>query len=76
MSHPQGLFVTDVVQKASVEVNEDGSSAAAASFGMMANRMVPRAPPFVADRPFLFHVRDSLTGLVLFAGRLADPSKN
>ena len=67
--------MTDILQKAFIEVNEDGSTAAAATFGMMANKMMMRLPPFACDKPFLFYIKDKLTGMILFAGRLADPTK-
>ncbi|MDK2413691.1 serpin family protein, partial [Aphanizomenon sp. 202] len=52
-----------------------GSEAAAATGAVMMMRAMPVGPPeFVADHPFLFYIRDHQTGLVLFAGRLSQPS--
>ena len=68
--------MTDILQKAFIEVNEDGSTAAAATFGMMANKMMMRLPPFACDKPFLFYIKDKLTGLAVFAGKVENPTKN
>ena len=71
------LFIGDVIHQAIIEVDEHGTVAAAATaIGMRAGSAPPRDPPkaFVADHPFAFHIRDAKTGVLLFAGRLADPS--
>ena len=72
------LYVSDAVQKANVTVDEDGTEAAAATYAVMKLRSaspIPNAPPrpFVADRPFLFLIRESRTGLILFLGRVCKP---
>merc|ERR1719454_1063756 len=68
----RNLYVSEVVQKAFIEVNEEGSEAAAA---VMMMRSMPMPPEeFRADRPFLFFLRDKLTGMLLFQGRVSDPS--
>ena len=76
MTQSEQLFVSAVLQKAFIEVNEEGSEAAAATAGMMMNRMIMISPPFVCDKPFLYLIKDNLTGLILFSGRVADPTKN
>ena len=69
------LCIGAVVHKAFVEVDEQGTTAAAATAVVMRERSVPRPPPvFRADHPFLFLIRDQRTGSVLFLGRLAAPS--
>ncbi|MBI4952868.1 MAG: serpin family protein [Myxococcales bacterium] len=71
-----GFHLDDVVHKAFVAMDEAGTEAAAATATAMTMGVrVPRAdaPTFVADHPFLFFVRDTQTGLVLFAGRVVDP---
>lgn len=70
----QPLFISDVVHKAFVQVDEEGTEAAAATGAMMRVTALP-APPtvFRADRPFLFLIRDSETGTVLFTGRICNP---
>jgi len=71
----QGLYVSSVVQKVFVEVNEEGSEAAAATGAVVMMRSMP-APNkmFNVDHPFIFLIRDKLTGMVLFKGRVVDPS--
>ena len=69
------LFVSSVLQKVFVEVNEEGSEAAAATAAIMRLRSLP--PPnqlFNVDHPFIFIIRDNLTGMILFQGRVVDPS--
>ena len=69
------LFIDSVLHKAFVEVNEEGTEAAAATAAVMRLTMVADPPPvFRADRPFLFLIRDRATGSILFMGRLADPA--
>lgn len=71
----KGLFVSQVVQKAFVEVNEEGAEAAAATAGIMMMRAMPMNPQFTCDRPFAFFIKDNLTGMILFSGHVTDPSK-
>ena len=74
----QDLFVSDVLQKAFVEVNEEGTEAAAATAVVMRLRCaMPRKeePPiiFCADHPFLFLIVDINTKIILFMGKVANP---
>jgi serpin B len=75
---PAGLYIGAVLHRAFVEVNEEGTEAAAATAVVMVlgAAMVKPAPPpiFRADHPFLFLIRDRRTKLVLFLGRLLDPT--
>ena len=75
MSDVKGLFISNVLHKAFVEVNEEGTEAAAATAVMVGvTSAAPRPDPrFVADHPFVFLIRDQGTGAVLFMGRLTDP---
>lgn len=66
------LVVDQVVQETWVRVDEEGTEAAAATGGGIGPSSGP--PTIMANRPFLFFIRDRPTGLVLFAGRVADPS--
>jgi serpin B len=67
------LYVSHVLHKAFVEVNEEGTEAAAAT--AVVGRLKAAMPvSFVADRPFLFVIRDTGTGAILFAGRVVDPT--
>lgn len=71
----KGLYVSQVVQKAFVEVNEEGAEAAAATAGIMMMRAMPMNPQFTCDRPFMFLIRDNVTGMILFSGHVRDPTK-
>ncbi len=70
------LRVSTVIQKAFIEVNEEGSEAAAATAIVMEACSFSISPKFDCDRPFLYFIKDMLTGLILFAGRVANPMKN
>lgn len=75
MSKRKPLFIGMIVHKAFVEVDEKGTEAAAATAIMASGGGMPQAPPLVAaDRPFLFLLRDSKTGSVLFVGRIVNPN--
>lgn len=69
------LFISHVLHKAFVDVNEEGTEAAAATAVAM-KRMAARPLEFRADRPFLFMIRHRATGGVLFMGRLDDPESS
>jgi serine protease inhibitor len=72
-----GLFISAVKHRSVVDVNEEGTEAAAVtSVEITRTGVVTPADyfSFVADRPFFFVIRDDATGSVLFAGSLYDPS--
>jgi len=73
----RNLFISAVLHKAFVEVNEEGTEAAAAT-GVVIGLRAVAAPPavFRADHPFLFLIREKTCGSILFLGRLADPAAN
>lgn len=67
------LAISDVFHRVFVELNEEGTEAAAATAVVMLTDSVQEEPPhFVADHPFLFFLRDTRTGAILFAGRVVD----
>ena len=75
MGGTRDLYITDVVHKAFVEVDEAGTEAAAATAVIVGQTSVPADPIRVTiDRPFLFLIRDIETGTVLFLGRVMDPA--
>ncbi len=69
------LYISAVLHKSFVEVNEQGTEAAAATGVIMARRG-PASRPLVfrADHPFLFLIRENQTGSVLFLGRMVNPA--
>ena len=77
MDGTEDLSVSDVFHKAFVDVNEEGTEAAAATAVVMTRAAIaPESPVpvFRADHPFLFLIQDKETGTVLFVGRVADPA--
>jgi len=73
MDGTRDLFISNVIHQAFVEVNEEGTEAAAATAVVMA-RGRPRYKVFRADHPFIFIIQDKKTGNILFLGRLKDPA--
>lgn len=74
MTGSRDLFIAAVVHKAFVDVNEEGTEAAAATGVVMGRSAVPRKPPeFRADHPFVFLIRDNRNGAILFMGRVVNP---
>lgn len=69
------LYIDSVFHKAFVEVNEEGTEAAAASAAVVQLRSMAFGGPteFVADHPFMFVIREELTGVVLFVGHVLNP---
>ena len=63
-------YIEDVVHKAVIEVNEEGTVAAAASAVLMTRSLPPPPIEFTIDRPFLFVVYDQLAKAVLFAAKV------
>jgi len=76
-SGSKGLYASNLVQKAFIEVNEEGTEAAAATGMIVTSRsMQPQPPAFVCDHPFIFYIKDFKTGLILFTGRIMNPAGN
>lgn len=74
MTGGKDLFISQVVHKAYVDVNEEGTEAAAATGVEMRVTALPMQPPvFRADRPFVFVIKDNGTGAILFMGRVVKP---
>lgn len=75
---PEGLKIDEVIHQTYIMVDENGTEAAAATAvlmleGALEDEREPVPIPFVADRPFLFLIRDDATDCILFAGALCDP---
>ena len=63
------LMISEVKQKTFIEVNEEGSEAAAiTSVGMMRTSLGPEPFSFTVDRPFVFLIRERTSGTLLFMG--------
>ena len=80
ISTVEGLNISAVIHKAFVDVNEEGTEAAAATAVVIAPTAAPVDDPqepavFRADHPFVFVIRDNRTGAVLFAGRVTNPKE-
>jgi serpin B len=77
LSTKEGLKISEVVHKAYVDINEEGTEAAASTAVIIAPTMARRDPHppvvFRADHPFIYMIRDPDTGSILFLGRLTDP---
>ncbi|MCA9546307.1 MAG: serpin family protein, partial [Myxococcales bacterium] len=73
MNGDGGLMITDVLHKAFVGIDEEGTEAAAATAVVVGETSVPVFEPMAFDRPFLFFIVDEPTDSVLFLGRMADP---
>jgi serpin B len=71
---PGGLVVSKVLHKSFLEVNEQGSEAAAVTVVGIENTSVPSIPYMMLDRPFLLFIRDNVTNSILFMGQIQDPS--
>ncbi|KAL8058866.1 hypothetical protein ABFX02_03G049200 [Erythranthe guttata] len=70
------LEVSKIFHKSFIEVNERGTEAAAATVALMGfgcSRVIEKTVDFVADHPFLFVVREDISGAVLFIGQLLNP---
>jgi len=75
MTGERDLFISEVLHKAFVSVDEAGTEAAAATAVVMTKMGMPEEPVEVSmDRPFIFLIRDVETGAILFVGRVIDPS--
>ena len=80
MSSERDLWISAVIHKAFIEVNEEGTEAAAATAVVMTGALARRPDPtppivFRADHPFIFLIRDNRSGSILFMGRVTDPTK-
>lgn len=69
------LFIAEVIHQANIDVDEKGTEAAAATAVVMDLGSGPGEPiELTVDRPFMFALRDTQTGAIVFLGRVTDPS--
>ncbi|CAM5091603.1 unnamed protein product [Eretmochelys imbricata] len=73
MTEKNDLVLSNVFHKCFVEINEEGTEAAAASAASMPARSLISAIQFAADHPFLFFIRHNKTNTILFFGRFCSP---
>ncbi|XP_050253616.1 serpin-ZXA-like [Quercus robur] len=68
------FFVSSIVQESCIEVNEKGTKAAAATCAsaQLTSRPPPR-PSFVANHPFMFMIREEISGIIFFVGVVLNP---
>jgi serpin B len=78
MDGTQFLYIEDIIHKTYIDVNEEGTEAAAATAVIMWGKgsvpEEPTVPVFNADHPFLFIIQDDETGAILFMGRVTNPT--
>jgi len=78
MTGKRDFWISAAIHKAFIDVNEEGTEAAAATGIGMRSMAVARVEPpvvFRADHPFVFLLRDNRSGAILFMGRVTDPTK-
>ena len=78
MTGKKDFWISAAIHKAYIDVNEEGTEAAAATAIVMRSMAMARELPpvvFRADHPFVFLIRDNRSGAILFMGRVSDPTK-
>lgn len=78
MTTADKVWIGAVLHQAFIAVDDEGTEAAAATAVVMAAGAAPQQPAgheLVADKPFLFAIRDVPTGAILFVGRVTDPAR-
>ncbi|MAH43302.1 proteinase IV [archaeon] len=68
------LKIQEIIHQAFVEVNEEGTEAAAATAVVIGKESASINPIFKADRPFIFIIQEKSTGAILFLGKVMDPT--
>jgi serpin B len=69
-----GLMISRVIHKAVIEVNEEGTEAAAVTgVEVSLTSLPPEKPVLTLNRPFIFFIKEKHTGAILFAGKLSNP---
>jgi serpin B len=73
MNGKRNLMIDDVIHQACIEVDEEGTEAAAATAVVIREKSAARPMQFIADRPFVFLIRERVEGNILFAGVVENP---
>lgn len=71
---PHYLYVSRIIQKAEIDVNEEGTVASAAAGGTLANKSPP--PKFQANKPFLYFIVNKVTRSIVFEGIVSEPPQS
>ncbi|MGB9707194.1 MAG: serpin family protein [Microgenomates group bacterium] len=79
MNGAKGLYIGEVIHQAFIEVNEEGTEAAASSavvfmLGAAPGQKTPKIPIFRVDHPFIFLIQEKSTGIIIFMGRVINPT--
>ncbi len=75
MARNKDLKIDEVYHKAFVEVSEEGTEAAAATAVVIVRKSISIPVEFIANRPFMFMIRENKNGNILFMGRVVNPSE-
>lgn len=73
MSGARDLHVSKIIHKTFIDVNEEGTEAAAATAGFVAYAMLLEEVNFTVDHPFIFIIKNRILDLPLFIGRIISP---
>lgn len=71
----EDLYISSVIHKTYVEVTEEGTEAAAVTAIEFTTTSLPDYPIFLANKPFIFLIREKGTGVILFAGKMGAIAK-
>ena len=74
MDGTQLIYLSDTIHQASIEVNEEGATATAATAVVAGTKSLPVEFQFHADHPFIYFLRENTTGSILFIGRVLNPA--
>jgi serpin B len=75
MDGTKWLFISEAIHQSFIEVNEEGTEAAAATAIIMEATSIPEYKEFIADHPFLFLIQHKETGAILFMGKVMNPTE-
>ena len=75
MTGKKDLFISKVIHQAFIDVNEEGTEAAAATAVVVMRKGISKLLTFYADHPFIFLIRENKTSSILFMGRVVNPKR-